>query len=144
VDLPWYWCFPMVGFIVSLIFQLDSYDKYMLNNLSSAAKAAGNPDWGFAGPDNAGYYNSYPSQTGFFSDGGGDNYSSSYGRFFLNWYSSMLINHGAIILARAQSIFKPSSGGVPIAGKIAGIHWWYLSCKFNNVVILIFHSKSCC
>lgn len=30
-----------------------------------------------------GTYNSVPSQTGFFSDNGGDNYASPYGRFFL-------------------------------------------------------------
>ena len=35
---------------------------------SASATAAGHSDWGYAGPDNAGTYDSTPSETGFFSD----------------------------------------------------------------------------
>jgi hypothetical protein len=33
------------------------------------------------------------------------------------------LTHGSTILSAAHSIFSPL--GVSIAGKIAGIHWWY-------------------
>jgi len=42
----------------------------------------------------------------------------------LSWYSSTLLNHAESILCAASSIFSPY--GITIAGKVAGIHWWYL------------------
>ena len=90
----------------------------------AAAKSANQPQWGNGGPDNAGTYNSVPSQTAFFSNGF-DNWSTPYGQFFLNWYSQSLINHGDAILAQASRIFNKT--GASIAGKIAGIHWWYMT-----------------
>lgn len=98
----------------------------MLTNLQSAASNAGHPEWGYAGPSNAGYYNSIPQMTGFFSDNTFNNYNSAYGTFFLKWYSSMLIQHGADVLSQAKSIFAEN---VRIAAKIAGIHWWYFTSK---------------
>ena len=95
-------------------------DKYSLSNLASAASSAGPSEWGSASPNNAGTYNSRPSQTGFFASGS-DNYSSEYGKFFLNWYSDLLIDHADRVLSKAKSIF----GSLAIAGKVAGIHWWY-------------------
>jgi beta-amylase len=103
-----------------------------------------------AGPNNAGSYHSKPYETAFFSDGF-DNYKSGetthtapihlatlprvtavaavwrrrhgadYGKFFLNWYSNALIAHGDRVLAAAKQAF-PSTA---LAGKVAGIHWWY-------------------
>ncbi|KAF2073608.1 hypothetical protein CYY_005065 [Polysphondylium violaceum] len=110
------WTFPGVG-------EFQCYDKYMLASLAAAANASGNADWGYGGPDNAGNYNSYPSSTGFFSNGY-DNYASDYGQFFLNWYSDMLIQHGNRTLSRANAIFGGT--GVIVAAKVSGIHWWYL------------------
>jgi beta-amylase len=104
--------------------EFQCYDKYMLADLARAAIAAGHPEWGSGGPNNAGTYNSQPSQTGFFSDNGGDNYASAYGRFFLNWYSSKLLNHSEGILSAAQRIFGGYSA-VGLAAKVSGIHWWY-------------------
>ncbi|ELR16593.1 betaamylase [Acanthamoeba castellanii str. Neff] len=104
--------------------EFQCYDKYMLADLDQAAIAAGHPDWGNGGPDNAGTYDSNPEDTGFFSDNGGDNYSSPYGRFFLNWYSNKLLNHSDSILKSARQIFSRYSG-LSIAGKVSGIHWWY-------------------
>jgi len=105
--------------------EFQCYDKYMLSDLQYSASAIGHSDWGNAGPNNAGTYNSRPEDTGFFSDNGGDDYDSPYGKFFLNWYSSRLIQHGDAILSEAYSIFNPQ--GVSIAAKISGIHWWYNS-----------------
>lgn len=57
----------------------------------------------------------------FFQDG----YTSEYGRFFLNWYFGALKTHAAEVLSRAHAVFNRH--GVSIAGKVAGIHWWYKS-----------------
>ncbi len=46
---------------------------------------------------------------------------ADYGKFFLNWYSNALIAHGDRVLAAAKQAF-PSTA---LAGKVAGIHWWY-------------------
>ncbi|KAE8726735.1 Beta-amylase 7 [Hibiscus syriacus] len=56
------------------------------------------------GPDNAGSYNSHWHETGFFCDGG--DYDGFYGRFFLNWYSQVLVNHGDLTLSLAKSAFE--------------------------------------
>ena len=96
-----YWVFPGVG-------EFQCYDKYMLSMLYNASVAAGHPEWGKAGPKNAGSwrefesaqepallrlsrllvgtYNSTPQQTGFFnpSCNNCDNYASPYGQFFLS------------------------------------------------------------
>ncbi|KAG2383436.1 hypothetical protein C9374_004107 [Naegleria lovaniensis] len=111
------WSFPGIG-------AFQCYDKYMLSNLSISARNIGHANWGYAGPNNAGYYNSMPWQTAFFSDNGGDNYNSPYGKFFLQWYSGMLIQHGANVLSRARNVFGPN---VELSAKVAGIHWWYFT-----------------
>ena len=111
------WTFCGIG-------EFQNNDKYMLANLKQAAAAAGHSDWGNGGPDNAGSYNTQPpSAAGFFSQNGYNNYASNYGQFFLNWYSSQLLIHAESILCAASNIFTPF--GITIAGKVAGIHWWY-------------------
>jgi len=102
------------------------YDSYALQDLASSATAAGHSDWGSAGPNNAGDYNSHPTDTGFFGeDTSQNNYESDYGKFFLNWYSQALISHADRVLKVASNAF--SGTGVGLAGKIAGIHWWALA-----------------
>lgn len=48
----------------------------------------------------------------FFCDGG--EYDSYYGRFFLNWYSQSLVDHGDRVLALANLAFE----GTCIAAKV--------------------------
>jgi len=74
----------------------------MQKNLRQSALSRGHLFWA-RGPDNAGYYNSRPHETGFFCDGG--DYDSYYGRFFLNWYSAILINHVDQVLSLAALAF---------------------------------------
>ncbi|XP_057980842.1 beta-amylase 2, chloroplastic-like isoform X2 [Malania oleifera] len=105
------WRYPGIG-------EFQCYDQYLLNSLRKAAHARGHTFWG-RGPDNAGSYNSPPHETGFFCDGG--DYDSYYGRFFLNWYSQVLVDHGDRVLALANLAFEDTS----IAAKLSGIHWWY-------------------
>jgi len=97
----------------------------MLSDLKTAAMKAGHSEWGYSGPNDAGGYNSHPSDTDFFSEGTFDNFASNYGRFFLEWYSNQLLSHGTRILAVASGIFHLH--GVTITAKISGIHWWYSS-----------------
>ncbi len=102
------WSFCGVG-------EFQSYDSYAVSQIQSAASAAGHPEWGTSGgPSNAGTYNSYPSQTGFFSSSGSDNYNSAYGKFYLSWYASTLIAHGDALLTSAASVFGSSGAHISI------------------------------
>lgn len=105
------WRYPGIG-------EFQCYDQYLLKSLRKAAEARGHSFWA-RGPDNAGSYNSRPHDTGFFCDGG--DYDSYYGRFFLNWYSQVLIDHADRVLSLAKLAFE----GNCIATKLSGIHWWY-------------------
>ncbi|RWR72193.1 beta-amylase 2, chloroplastic-like protein [Cinnamomum micranthum f. kanehirae] len=105
------WRYPGIG-------EFQCYDQYLMKSLRKAAEARGHSFWA-RGPDNAGTYNSRPHETGFFCDGG--DYDSYYGRFFLGWYSQILVDHGARVLSLAKLAFE----GTFIAVKISGIHWWY-------------------
>lgn len=82
-----------------------------MKSLQEAAEVRGHSFWG-RGPDNTESYNSTPHGTGFFRDGG--DYDSYYGRFFLNWYSRVLIDHGDRVLAMANLAFEE----IRIAGKV--------------------------
>ncbi|XP_022871280.1 beta-amylase 2, chloroplastic-like [Olea europaea var. sylvestris] len=106
------------GWRYSGIGEFQCYDKYLMKSLEKAAEVRGHAFWG-RGPDNAGSYNDKPHETRFFCDGG--DYDSYYGRFFLNWYSRVLVDHGDRVLALANLAFE----GTPVAAKLSGIHWWY-------------------
>ncbi|KAL9348324.1 hypothetical protein Peur_059690 [Populus x canadensis] len=105
------WRYPGIG-------EFQCYDKYFLKSLKKTAEARGHP-FRARGPDNAGSYNSQPHETGFFCDGG--EYDGYYGRFFLNWYARILVDHGDRVLSLAKLAFE----GTRIAVKLLGIHWWY-------------------
>ncbi|KAJ8900480.1 hypothetical protein K2173_025257 [Erythroxylum novogranatense] len=105
------WRYPGIG-------EFQCCDKYLLKSLRRKAEARGRPFWA-RGPDNAGSYNSHPHETGFFCDGG--DYDGYYGRFFLSWYSQVLIDHGDQVISLAKLAFE----GTCIAAKLSGIHWWY-------------------
>uniref|UniRef100_A0ACD5XYR9 Uncharacterized protein n=1 Tax=Avena sativa TaxID=4498 RepID=A0ACD5XYR9_AVESA len=105
------WKYPGIG-------EFQCYDRYLQKNLRRAAEARGHAMWARS-PDNAGHYNSEPNTTRFFCDGG--DYDSYYGRFFLNWYSQVLLDHADRVLMLARLAFEGSA----IAVKVSGIHWWY-------------------
>ncbi|KAI8545126.1 hypothetical protein RHMOL_Rhmol07G0018300 [Rhododendron molle] len=105
------WKYPGIG-------EFQCYDSYMLKTLKKAAEVRGYSFWGI-GPYNAGSYNSQPHENRFFCDGG--DYDRRYGRFFLNWYSPVLVDHGDQVLSLANLAFE----GTCIAAKLSGIHWWY-------------------
>ncbi|KAG8653577.1 beta-amylase 7 isoform X3 [Manihot esculenta] len=105
------WRYPGIG-------EFQCYDQYLLKSLKKTAEARGHPCWA-RGPENAGTYNTQPHETGFFCDGG--DYDVYYGRFFLNWYSRILVEHGDRVLSLAKLAFE----GTQISAKLSGIHWWY-------------------
>ncbi|KAL3618639.1 hypothetical protein CASFOL_037458 [Castilleja foliolosa] len=113
------WEYPGIG-------EFQCYDKYLTKSLTKAAEVRGHLFWGKA-PDNAGSYNSKPQDTRFFwyrgspFSPGRDDFDSFYGRFFLKWYSQVLIDHGDRVLALANLVFKDTS----IAAKLRGIRLWY-------------------
>lgn len=95
----------------------------MKASLEATAEAIGEKDWGRSGPHDAGQYNQFPEDTGFFQKDG--TWNSEYGQFFLEWYSEKLLEHGDRILAAAKGIFQGTDA--KLSGKIAGIHWHYRS-----------------
>eukprot|EP00887_Chlorella_sp_A99_P003737 scaffold7.g3737.t1 len=92
------WRFPGLG-------EFQCYDRRALASLAATARAAGHPEWGHSGPQDTGSYNASPEETGFFSSWGGV-WDSPYGRFFLEWYSDALMEHGERLLAAATSVFN--------------------------------------
>lgn len=108
------WRFPGIG-------EFQCYDKYMKASLRACAEAVGKGDWGRDCPRDSGNYNQFPEDAGFFRREG--TWDTDYGRFFLNWYSEMLLAHGDRILSAAKGVFKGS--GAKLSGKVAGIHWHY-------------------
>lgn len=93
----------------------------MRASLEASAEALGKRDWGRSGPHDAGQYNQFPEDTGFFKRDG--TWNTEYGQFFMEWYSGKLLRHGDRILTAAKGVFQGS--GAILSGKIAGIHWHY-------------------
>ncbi|KAK7331324.1 hypothetical protein VNO77_25546 [Canavalia gladiata] len=101
--------------------EFQCYDQNMLSFLKQHAEASGNPLWGLGGPHDAPAYDQSPYSTGFFKDGG--SWESTYGDFFLSWYSNQLITHADCLLSLAASTFGDT--GVKIYGKIPLVQSWY-------------------
>jgi beta-amylase len=93
----------------------------MLATLKAVADQVNQPSWGLGGPHDAGSYCIWPHQTGFFHQHG--SWSSAYGKFFMQWYSEMLIVHSDSVLSAAREVFD----GTPLAlaVRIPGSHWWF-------------------
>ncbi|KAL0051225.1 hypothetical protein WJX82_004079 [Trebouxia sp. C0006] len=94
------WRFPGAG-------EFQCYDQRALASLAEAAAAVEQPEWGKEGPHDAGEYNSWPEDTGFFRGWGGA-WDSPYGHFFMKWYSDNLLLHGERLCKIASSIFNTS------------------------------------
>lgn len=83
-----------------------------MESLKKAAEVRGHSCWG-RGPENAGSYNSKPHETRFFCDGG--DYDGYYGRFFLKWYSGVLVDHADRVLTLSNLAFE----GTSVAAKVS-------------------------
>lgn len=107
------WNFPGIG-------EFQCYDKFMMASLRACAEQVGQ-QWGLSGPHDAGNYCQWPHQTGFFHHLG--NWNTPYGKFFLQWYSDMLIKHTDNVIACAADVFGDAH--MPLSIKVPGLHWWY-------------------
>ncbi|CAI9101822.1 OLC1v1039238C1 [Oldenlandia corymbosa var. corymbosa] len=105
------WKYPGIG-------EFQCYDHYLAHSLRMAAYTKGYTELS-EGPLEVGAYNSQPLDLGFFRDGG--QYDEYHGRFFLEWYSKVLIDHRDLILSQAKQVFD----NTPIAIKLSSIPWWY-------------------
>lgn len=101
--------------------EFQCYDKNMLLNLKQHAEMHGNPLWGLGGPHDAPGYDQSPLSGGFFAENGGS-WESSYGDFFLSWYSAQLANHADQMLSVFASTFKDMP--MTLSGKVPLIHPW--------------------
>ncbi|KAF2543284.1 hypothetical protein F2Q68_00030430 [Brassica cretica] len=108
------WRFPGIG-------EFQCYDKYMRSSLQAYAESVGKTNWGTSGPHDAGEYKNLPEDTDFFRRDG--TWNSEYGKFFMEWYSGKLLEHGDELLASAKGVFQGT--GAKLSGKVAGIHWHY-------------------
>ncbi|KAL1326395.1 hypothetical protein AAHE18_13G225400 [Arachis hypogaea] len=102
--------------------EFQCYDKYMLASLNACARKIGKREWGDGGPFGAGSLTQNPEHTDFFKNEGGS-WNTPYGKFFLEWYSNMLLLHGERICREAETIFRGTE--VLISAEVAAIHWHY-------------------
>lgn len=110
------WEFPGVG-------QLQHFDRYMQAELDRAIAADGMDGTNFAARgSHAGLYNDRPWDSRFWKSG----WRTLGGGWFLTWYSGMLLGHAEDVISAVREVM-PAGGGVSLAVKVAGIHWWKLS-----------------
>ncbi|KAM1736627.1 hypothetical protein ACFX12_014966 [Malus domestica] len=113
--LTWAWRSRELG-------EFQCYDKYMLASLNACAREIGMPEWGNGGPFGAANLMQDPELTEFFRSDDGS-WNTSYGTFFLEWYSGMLVLHGERICREAETIFRGTEASTSV--KLAGMHWHY-------------------
>lgn len=104
--------------------EFQCYDKYMLASLNASARNMGKREWGNGGPFGTGSLTKNPERSEFFRNEGGS-WNMQYGKFFLEWYSDMLLLHGERICREAETIFRGTE--VHISAKLAAIHWHYVT-----------------
>ncbi|GAV68687.1 Glyco_hydro_14 domain-containing protein [Cephalotus follicularis] len=102
--------------------EFQCYDKYMLASLNACAQKIGIREWGYGGPIGTGNLTNDPEHTEFFRSEDGA-WNTPYGKFFLEWYSGMLLLHGERICREAENIFRGTQ--IYTSAKVAGIHWHY-------------------
>ncbi|KAL5552436.1 hypothetical protein UlMin_002612 [Ulmus minor] len=115
--LTWSWRTRELG-------EFQCYDKYMLASLDACARQVGMTQWGTGGPYGAGNLMQDPEKTNFFKSDTGS-WNTPYGKFFLEWYSGMLLLHGERICREVVSIFGHTE--VETSAKVAGIYWHYIT-----------------
>ncbi|TKY60753.1 Beta-amylase 3 [Spatholobus suberectus] len=104
--------------------EFQCYDKFMLASLNASARKIGKHEWGNGGPFGTGSLMQNFEHTDFFRNDGGS-WNTPYGKFFLEWYSDMLLLHGERICKEAETIFRGTE--VHISAKLAAIHWHYVT-----------------
>ncbi|KAJ0963097.1 hypothetical protein J5N97_028219 [Dioscorea zingiberensis] len=101
--------------------EFQCYDKHMQASLNACARKLGVQEWGHGGPLGSSDVMQNPEHTSFFKSDG--SWNSAYGRFFLEWYSGMLLLHGERLCLATNAIFWGT--GVKVSAKVAAVHWHY-------------------
>lgn len=98
--------------------EFQCYDQYLVKNLRKAAEASRYSLWEIV-PKNARSYYFKPDDidTGSFYDRLQN--KKFYNKFFLGWYSQVLVDHADLMLNLAKLAFE----GTCIAAKMSGAHW---------------------
>jgi beta-amylase len=119
----------------------------MKADLARWAEACGHVDWGYGGPHDAPTYCCQPHESDFFHPNHG-RWKTSYGQFFLSWYSDRLVQHVHAMLQTAQQVLAEPGrprlissetcsqnclthleltfrSPVRLGIKLAGVHWCY-------------------
>lgn len=64
-----------------------------------------------------------PPDDGAFFFSSQSHYLSDYGKDFIDWYNSALVEHGDRMLGYGESAFDDSMDGIALGIKIPGVHW---------------------
>lgn len=112
------WKFPGIG-------EFQCFDRFLRRDLAHSVRERGSALVREADmpPADTGSYNDTPWDCRFFRKG----FKTEAGKFFLQWYSSRLLQHGEDVLKQVRVITSVDETGVAIAVKISGIHWWKFS-----------------
>jgi len=108
------WEYPGVG-------EFQCYDRYMLATLKACAEQVRQPSWGLGGPHDACRYKEWPHQSNFFHHNG--SWASAYGKFFLQWYSEMLLRHAHAVVGAAGEVLGDAP--VQLNARLPLCHWWH-------------------
>ncbi|XP_028774697.1 beta-amylase 3, chloroplastic [Neltuma alba] len=100
--------------------EFQCYDKYMIASLNACARDIGMHAWGQGAPHGTGSFRHNLFTTSEYSP-----WNTPQGKFFLEWYSGMLLLHGERICREAETIFRGTE--VSMSAKVAAIHWHYLT-----------------
>eukprot|EP00177_Eucheuma_denticulatum_P004835 GFKZ01008781.1.p1 GENE.GFKZ01008781.1~~GFKZ01008781.1.p1 ORF type:complete len:490 (-),score=46.92 GFKZ01008781.1:167-1636(-) len=116
------WQFPGIG-------EFQCFDRFLLKDLKDTVREKGSENVKEAYPlshshfpslAGTGSYNSKPWDTEFFTRG----FRTEAGNFFLQWYSSRMLEHGEDVLKQARSVIPVDDDQVTLAVKVSGVHWW--------------------
>jgi alpha-amylase len=113
------WIYPSRGKFQ--VYTDTAKNKFRTTMLTKYGSLSGvNQAWGLS-LSNVSQINPPSDGDSFYSNGG---YNTAYGKDFLKWYQSVLENHLGMIATVAHNNFD-CAFGVPIGGKISGLHWQY-------------------
>lgn len=111
----------------------------MLASLNACAREIGMPEWGCVAPHGAGNFRRSPEHTLSFRSQDGS-WNSPQGKFFLEWYSGMLLLHGERICREAETIFRGTE--VNMSAKVDVIHRHYMTDSLSSELTAGYYNTS--
>lgn len=131
-------CFFVTFLIDNLLFFLDTC-QYMIASLDGCARELGMAVWvGQGAPRDSSTESSLDKVNSPQREYGP--LVTEHGRFFLTWYSRMLLLHGERICREAEAIFRGTE--VNLSAKVAAIHWDYLTNTHPSELVAGYYNTS--